>query len=127
MFQVQLLTLCTISFPFLPFLQDVAFALGAAYVVTAQLFAGFLTSSDNFSWLGFMQWIDFLKYAWNALVRNEFESLDSNQHNMASVLDFLKVNSPNEIYQNALSLLGFWVVFNIFGFLSLKYLHKERR
>lgn len=35
--------------------QDVAFALGAAYVVGAQLFAGFLISADNFTWLGFFQ------------------------------------------------------------------------
>jgi hypothetical protein len=119
----QWVQLCGLAMPN----QDVAFALGAAYIVTAQLFSGFLTSADNFSWLGFMQWIDFLKYAWNALIRNEFEILDENMDDRASVLDFLKVNSPQEIYQNALALLGFWAVFNILSYASLRYLHKEKR
>jgi len=108
--------------------QDVAFALGAAYVVVAQLFAGFLTAAENFSFLGFLQWIDFLKYAFNALTRNEFESLDDNMDPRLSVIkEVVKLNEPFVNWVNALALLAFWVVLHILGFLSLKHLHREQR
>lgn len=35
--------------------QDTAFSLGAAYVILAQLFAGFLITAPNYTWLGFVQ------------------------------------------------------------------------
>lgn len=107
--------------------QDMAFALGASYVVAEQLFAGFLISSDNFTWLGFFQWIDFLKYAWNALMHNEFDSLDYNMDYRLSVLNTIKLNSPGDVWVDALALLGFWLVFHVLGFLSLHFLHREQR
>ena len=73
------------------------------------------------------QWINFVKYAWNGLMRNEFEALDYNMDARLSVLDAIKLNAPSSISTDAGALIGFWIVFQTLGFISLHFLHRERR
>jgi len=123
---VQWVQVCALSLPN----QDTAFAVGAGFLVMMQLVAGFLVRSSelqpSFAWL---QWISYLKYGWNALMRVEFTQLDNNMDSSLQILgpDFFDLNGPNDIYTSVGVLFGFWLVFNILGFLSLAYLHKERR
>ena len=74
-----------------------------------------------------MQWINFVKYAWNGLMRNEFDDLDYNMDARLSVLDAIKLNRPTDVAVDAGALIAFWVVFQVAGYLSLHYLHRERR
>ena len=74
-----------------------------------------------------MQWINFVKYAWNGLMRNEFADLDYNMDARLSVLEAIKLNGPSSVGTDAGALIAFWVVFQVAGFISLHFLHRERR
>ena len=74
-----------------------------------------------------MQWINFVKYAWNGLMRNEFEDLDYNMDSRLSVLQSIKLNGPSDVSTDAAALVGFWIVLQIMSFLALYYMNRERR
>ena len=60
-------------------------------------------------------------------MHNEFDSLDSNMDRQLSVIRTLKMNSPSDVGVDAAALIGFWVVFQVLGYLALHFLHREQR
>ncbi|KJE93071.1 hypothetical protein CAOG_009727 [Capsaspora owczarzaki ATCC 30864] len=120
----QMVQLCGLMMPN----QDMAFALGAGFVILCQIFSGFLVIPSNFNevteWL---QYTSFLKYAYAGVVLNEFEGYDANSDPSFSIIEEAHFSNPTTVADNQYVLLGFFFVFHIMAFLCLKYLHKERR
>lgn len=60
-------------------------------------------------------------------MHNEFDSLDYNMDARLSVLNAFKLNAPSSVAADAAALVGFWLVYQGLGFLSLRFLHREQR
>lgn len=88
------------------------------FVIMALLFGGFFINSEQLDkWISWAKYLSFVFYAFNALVKNEFndgsqfseELLSDGQYNDLS------------IWENAAALIGILIVFRLMGYLFLQY------
>lgn len=86
------------------------------FIILAVLFGGFFIGSGALpGWIGWAKWLSFVFYAFNALVKNEFEGTP----------DWERIRDDFNglsIWENILVLVGFNVVLRTVGYLFLQYL-----
>ena len=114
--------------------MDVANAALPTYIVTLLFFAGFLLQWDKipvyWKWYGY---IDFLRYAWGALMKNNFNGdrnieflTDSATNHTYTVLEYYNLDGINMWGWVGIEFC-FFVAFFFFAFLALKYINHAKR
>lgn len=86
------------------------------FVILALLFGGFFIGSSQLDgWIAWARYLSFVFYAFNALVKNQFESTPDWEE-MRDLFNGLS------IWENIAALVAILVVFRMIGFLFLQYL-----
>jgi ABC-type multidrug transport system permease subunit len=113
--------------------MDVANAALPSYVVTLLFFAGFLLRWDDIpKWWQWYGYIDFLRYAWGALMVNQFKDNDvifvedTKTNTSLTVLEYYSLDGISMWGWFGIELC-FFVVFYIFAFLALTYVRHVQR
>jgi len=101
-------------------------------MLATMLLGGFYISIQNMKpWIRWTQYLSFIKYTYDALLRNEFEgrtfysSLDGIPQFGADIIES-KSPAINSIVLDVVILLGFAVVFRFIAYILLKYIYKQR-
>lgn len=93
--------------------MDVANALLPIYAITLMFFAGFLVRFDNMPpWWKWYSYIDFGRYAWSAMMINQFENNDVEYINGMTVLQFYGLDGVKDKW----ACIGYNALFFIFYF-----------
>uniref|UniRef100_A0A7S3VTN2 ABC transporter domain-containing protein n=1 Tax=Dunaliella tertiolecta TaxID=3047 RepID=A0A7S3VTN2_DUNTE len=76
--------------------MDVANALLPLYVVTLLFFGGFLFRFDSIPpWWKWYSYLNFLRYAWSALMRNQFDAMGNPEFLDTTILDYYNIEGIN--------------------------------
>ncbi|GLC68936.1 hypothetical protein PLESTF_000760800 [Pleodorina starrii] len=107
--------------------MDVASAAFPGFVVTLLFFAGQLMTLEAMPiWWRWYSRIDFLRYAWGALMVNQFEDNDPEFAGGLTVLQYYGLQGADKwAYLGYLSL--FWLVFAVLALLALTYMRHQKR
>ncbi|GLC56437.1 hypothetical protein PLESTB_001104700 [Pleodorina starrii] len=107
--------------------MDVANAAFPGFVVTLLFFAGQLMTLEAMPvWWKWYSRIDFLRYAWGALMVNQFEDNDPEFAGGLTVLQYYGLQGADKwAYLGYLSL--FWLVFAVLALLALTYMRHQKR
>ncbi|PNH05918.1 ABC transporter G family member 18 [Tetrabaena socialis] len=107
--------------------MDVANAALPGFVVTLLFFAGQLMTVDSIPpWWQWYSRIDFLRYAWGALMLNQFENDDVKFAGDATILEYYSLKGEDKwAYIGYLSI--FWIVFASLALLALTYVRHQKR
>ncbi|GLC39039.1 hypothetical protein PLESTB_001286600 [Pleodorina starrii] len=107
--------------------MDVANAALPGFVVTLLFFAGLLMTVDSIPpWWQWYSRIDFLRYAWGALMVNQFEHQKVDFVGGVSILRYYGLEGADKwAYLGYLSL--FWIVFAWLALLALTYVRHQKR
>jgi ATP-binding cassette subfamily G (WHITE) protein 2 len=114
--------------------MDVANAALPAYIVTLIFFSGFLLRYEQIPvWWKWYSYIDFLKYAWGALMKNQFNGdrdipflYDSQTNTTLTVLEYYSLDGINMWAWFGFEIC-FFMVFFLFAFLALRYINHTKR
>ncbi|GIL78523.1 hypothetical protein Vretifemale_7939, partial [Volvox reticuliferus] len=107
--------------------MDVANAALPAFVVTLLFFAGQLITLDSIpDWWQWYSRIDFLRYAWGALMLNQFEDHNVNFAGDVPILKYYGLQGGDKwAYIGYLAL--FWLAFTIMALLALTFVRHQKR
>ena len=114
--------------------MDVANALLPSYIVTLIFFSGFLLRWEKIPvWWKWYGYIDFLRYAWGAVMKNQFNGdrniqflYDSTTNTNYTVLEYYGLDGINMWGWLGIECC-FFVVFFAFAYMALKYLNFQKR
>ncbi|EFJ42159.1 hypothetical protein VOLCADRAFT_107413 [Volvox carteri f. nagariensis] len=107
--------------------MDVANAALPGFVVTLLFFAGQLMTVDSIpDWWQWYSRIDFLRYAWGALMLNQFEDHNVEFAGGKTILEYYGLLGADKwTYVGYLSL--FWIVFATLALLALTFVRHQKR
>jgi hypothetical protein len=97
-------------------------------VVIEFLFCGyFINLEDIPDWLAFIEWPSPFKYAWAAMVMNEFETFDEDECDNPEKCDIDNLNLDLDLWTNIYVLMGLTVAFHCVAILSTYKLARKIR
>jgi ABC-type multidrug transport system ATPase subunit/ABC-type multidrug transport system permease subunit len=118
--------------------MDVAMAVTPLFQVWLMLFSGFYAYSDSIPiWLRWMNYLSFLRYAFQALVLNEFSGTtfrcETSELVMGicpttrgeQVINRLSMQDAN-VWVNTGMIFAMWLIFRIWGYLALRYANRPK-
>ena len=114
--------------------MDIANTALPAYVVTCLFFAGLLITFDSMpKWWKWFSYLDFLKYAWGALMKNQFGGdrnvpfiVDPTTNTTINILNYFGLAGISAWGWFGIQ-FGFFVAFFTLAFLALTYVKHIKR
>lgn len=108
----------------------IANTLSMVYSVLAMMFSGFAIEFSSLNpQLRALRYLSWTKYSYAALVYHLFKgkNVRTPRGSVDEMLDSFQLASPSTVHENVGVCVGFYLIFTLGGFLSLKHLAKEKR